>query len=90
MQTALEQYESMMQTHDPELYLTKKQLEDVVKRGFGTVLVDYTIQGGKIKSVERSVKLVNVSSPQTAKINILYWLDWIIIKYRYNRSINSY
>lgn len=72
MLTVLEQYEEMMKTHDPELYVTKKQLEDLEKRGYGVAIVEYTVQGGKIKLVERSIKLTNVSNANTGKVGIVF------------------
>jgi hypothetical protein len=72
MQTALDSYEAMMEDHDPELYVTKKQLEDLIERGFGTLSVSFVVQGGKIKTLSRNIELTNVSDPQTSKIKVRY------------------
>lgn len=72
MKTALESYEEMMEQHNPELYVTKKQLDDLIERGYGTLTVTFAIQNRKIKSVIRNIELSNISDPQTSRIKIRY------------------
>lgn len=80
MPTKFEEYNEMMQAQDPELYVTKKQIEDLEKRGYGTAIVEYKVQSGSVISVKRSVELSNHANPATKKINLVYWLDWIKTK----------
>lgn len=67
-----EQYEQFMKAYDPDLFIIKQQLKDLMARKFGHLICTWSIQNGKVDLVTREVKLTNKSDPLTEKIKLIY------------------
>jgi hypothetical protein len=70
--TVEQQYEQLMKAYDPDLYMVKQQLRDLVSRKFGHLTCTWAIQNGKVDLVTREVKLTNKADPVTSKIDLIY------------------
>jgi hypothetical protein len=68
----IEQYEQMMKAYDPDLFIIRQQLRDLVARKFGHLTCTWAVQNGKLDLVTREIKITNKADSLTDKIKLIY------------------
>jgi hypothetical protein len=68
----VEQYEQMLKAYDPDLFIIRQQLHDLVGRKFGHLTCTWSVQNGKVDLVTREIKITNKADGLTDKIKLIY------------------